>query len=58
MAKLSLTDDELNFLRRLPFFHEDYLTWLKSFRFNPQQVVVSVTDEGQLAIRISTLGAK
>lgn len=53
MANLSLSDNELNFLRRLPFFQEDYLTWLKSFRFNPEQVVVSTTDEGQLAIRIS-----
>ncbi|MBV2191489.1 MULTISPECIES: nicotinate phosphoribosyltransferase [Providencia] len=53
MAKLSLSDDELGFLRRLPFFQEDYLMWLRSFRFNPEQVVVSTTDEGQLAIRIS-----
>ena len=53
MAKLSLTDEELSFLRSLPFFKEDYLTWFKSFRFNPEQVKVSVTDDGQLAIRIS-----
>lgn len=53
MAKLSLSDEELSFLRSLPFFQEDYLTWFKSFRFNPEQVKVSVTDDGQLAIRIS-----
>lgn len=53
MAKLSLSDEELSFLRSLPFFKEDYLTWFKSFRFNPEQVKVSVADDGQLAIRIS-----
>ncbi|HBO23672.1 MAG TPA: nicotinate phosphoribosyltransferase [Providencia sp.] len=53
MAKLSLSDEELSFLRSLPFFQEDYLTWFKLFRFNPEQVKVSVTDDGQLAIRIS-----
>ncbi|OAT53689.1 nicotinate phosphoribosyltransferase [Providencia heimbachae] len=53
MAKLALSDDELNFLRSLPFFKDDYLNWLKSFRFNPEQVAITVSDEGQLAIRIS-----
>ncbi len=53
MANLSLSDNELNFSPPLTFLQEDYLTWLKSFRFNPEQVVVSTTDEGQLAIRIS-----
>lgn len=53
MAQLSLSDDEYQYLRTLPFFTEDYLSWLKTFRFNPKQVVVSVADNGQLAIRIS-----
>lgn len=53
MAQLSLSDDEYQYLRTLPFFTEDYLSWLKTFRFNPEQVVVSVADNGQLAIRIS-----
>lgn len=53
LAKLALSDDEYRYLNSLPFFKEDYLLWLKSFRFKPEQVVVSVTDDGQLAIRIS-----
>ncbi|CAG9414886.1 nicotinate phosphoribosyltransferase [Providencia alcalifaciens] len=53
MAQLSLSDDEYQYLRTLPFFTEDYLSWLKTFRFNPEQVVVSVADNGQLAMRIS-----
>lgn len=53
MAQLSLSDDEYQYLRTLPFFNEDYLLWLKTFRFNPKQVVVSIADNGQLAMRIS-----
>ena len=53
MAQLSLSDDEHQYLRTLPFFTEDYLSWLKTFRFNPQQVAVSTAEDGQLAIRIS-----
>ncbi len=53
MAELSLSDDEFTYLSGLPFFKTDYLIWLKSFRFKPEQVNVSVTDKGQLAIRIS-----
>lgn len=55
MASLSLTDDELNYLTQLPFFKADYLVWLKTFRFKPEQVAVSVTPEGQLALRITGL---
>ncbi|WP_237385243.1 nicotinate phosphoribosyltransferase [Xenorhabdus sp. Sc-CR9] len=55
MADLTLTEREADYLSRLPFFKEDYLNWCKTFRFNPKQVEVSVTDEGQLAIRISGL---
>ena len=53
LAQLTLSDDEFHYLSSLPFFKEDYLLWLKSFRFKPEQVVVSVADGGQLAIRIS-----
>ncbi|NHB91657.1 nicotinate phosphoribosyltransferase [Photorhabdus cinerea] len=55
MADLALTDAEFNYLANLPFFKADYLNWLKTFRFNPQQVNISVTSAGQLAIRISGL---
>ncbi|WP_445493949.1 nicotinate phosphoribosyltransferase [Photorhabdus sp. SF281] len=55
MADLALTDAEFNYLSSLPFFKADYLNWFKTFRFNPQQVNISVTGSGQLAIRISGL---
>jgi nicotinate phosphoribosyltransferase len=51
MSALSLSDDECRYLATLPFFHQDYLNWLRDFRFDPQQVTVSNLD-GQLAIRI------
>ncbi|MGM0935989.1 MAG: nicotinate phosphoribosyltransferase [Pseudomonadota bacterium] len=53
MADLSLTKEEFHYLSSLPFFKEDYLTWLKQFHFKPEQVDISTTDDGQLAIRIS-----
>lgn len=53
MADLSLTKEEFHYLSSLPFFKEDYLTWLKQFHFKPEQVDISTTDDRQLAIRIS-----
>ncbi|CDL87416.1 nicotinate phosphoribosyltransferase [Xenorhabdus cabanillasii] len=55
MADLALTEREAEYLSSLPFFKQDYLDWFKTFRFNSEQVKVSVTDKGQLAIRISGL---
>ncbi|EKT58446.1 nicotinate phosphoribosyltransferase [Providencia sneebia] len=52
MAALSLTDEESHYLSKLPFFKDDYLAWLKTFRFKPEQVQVSTDPNGQLAIRI------
>lgn len=53
MADLSLTDEESRYLISLPFFKDDYLAWLKIFRFKPEQVNITTADDGQLAIRIS-----
>ncbi|GBU12640.1 nicotinate phosphoribosyltransferase [Enterobacterales bacterium] len=52
MSQLALTDDESAYLSGLPFFSADYLNWLKTFRFNPEHVVVSDRD-GHLHVRIS-----
>ncbi|MDR3432325.1 MAG: nicotinate phosphoribosyltransferase [Rouxiella aceris] len=52
MSTLALTEDEFRYLDSLPFFSQDYLQWLRSFRYNPQHV--EVTDRsGQLHIRIA-----
>ncbi|WP_431296178.1 nicotinate phosphoribosyltransferase [Rahnella sp. PAMC 25559] len=51
MSELALTDDEFTYLSGLPFFTQDYLSWLKTFRYNPQHVTVSDRD-GHLHVRI------
>lgn len=51
MQSLRLQDDEFQWLSGLPFFKEDYLEWLREFRYNPQQVTVT-NDNGKLNIRL------
>ncbi|MGD8164376.1 nicotinate phosphoribosyltransferase [Pantoea sp. FN0307] len=52
MSQLALSDDEYAWLAGLPFFKTDYLDWLKTFRYNPDQVKVR-NHAGKLDIRIS-----
>jgi nicotinate phosphoribosyltransferase len=52
MQHLRLQDDEYQWLSGLPFFEADYLNWLREFRYDPRQVVVS-NDNGKLHIRLS-----
>ncbi|WP_411755310.1 nicotinate phosphoribosyltransferase [Serratia sp. (in: enterobacteria)] len=52
MSELALTDAEYHYLSSLPFFHQDYLRWLRGFRYDPQQVTISNHD-GKLHIRIA-----
>ncbi|SFD13093.1 nicotinate phosphoribosyltransferase [Pragia fontium] len=54
MQDLALTEDEYHYLASLPFFHQDYLDWLKTFRFNSDQVQVT-NENGKLQIRITGL---
>ena len=54
MRDLALTEDEYQYLTSLPFFQQDYLNWLKTFRFNPAQVQVS-NEKGRLKVRITGL---
>ena len=51
MQHLTLQDDEYQWLSGLPFFKADYLTWLRDFRYKPEQVTV-VNDNGKLDIRL------
>lgn len=51
MQALALTDAEYAWLSDLPFFADDYLNWLRNFRYDPQQVEVR-NHHGKLAIRI------
>ncbi|MEG5366212.1 nicotinate phosphoribosyltransferase [Enterobacter hormaechei] len=52
MQHLALTDDEYQWLSGLPFFKADYLTWLREFRYKPEQVTVT-NDNGKLDIRLT-----
>ncbi|WP_410015885.1 nicotinate phosphoribosyltransferase [Sodalis sp. C49] len=52
MRNLALSDEEFAFLSALPFFHQDYLAWLRAFRFDPRQVRVR-DHNGKLDIRIT-----
>ncbi len=51
MQHLTLQDDEYQWLSGLPFFKDDYLNWLRAFRYKPEQVTVS-NDNGKLNIRL------
>lgn len=51
MQSLKLQDDEYQWLSGLPFFKQDYLNWLREFRYDPRQVTVS-NDNGKLNIRL------
>lgn len=52
MSQLALTDAEYQYLSGLPFFRQDYLNWLRNFRYDPQQVSIDDHD-GHLQIRIA-----
>ncbi|CAM8213481.1 nicotinate phosphoribosyltransferase [Enterobacter asburiae] len=51
MQHLTLQDEEYQWLSGLPFFKDDYLNWLRDFRYKPEQVSV-VNDNGKLDIRL------
>ncbi|MBV4412187.1 nicotinate phosphoribosyltransferase [Enterobacteriaceae bacterium YMB-R22] len=52
MQHLALTDEEFHWLCALPFFKDDYLSWLRQFRYNPDQVKIS-SQNGKLDIRLT-----
>ena len=52
MRDLKLQDDEYHWLSTLPFFSQDYLDWLRDFRYDPGQVTVN-NENGKLNIRLS-----
>ncbi|PVZ82363.1 nicotinate phosphoribosyltransferase [Serratia sp. S1B] len=52
MSQLALTEAEYHYLSGLPFFSQDYLNWLRDFRYEPRQVTIS-DGHGHLQIRIA-----
>ncbi|WP_159513783.1 MULTISPECIES: nicotinate phosphoribosyltransferase [Enterobacter] len=51
MQHLTLQNEEYQWLSGLPFFKADYLSWLRDFRYKPEQVTV-LNDNGKLDIRL------
>ncbi|CAL4326420.1 nicotinate phosphoribosyltransferase [Buchnera aphidicola] len=54
MRSLSLSHEEYIYMNSFPFFKQEYLHWLKKFRYNISQVKIN-NYQGQLHIRISGL---
>ncbi|KAH9578370.1 Nicotinate phosphoribosyltransferase [Trypanosoma melophagium] len=40
MQYISLTDDEYEYLSSKRYFRKDYLDWLRTYQFNPEQVTI------------------
>jgi nicotinate phosphoribosyltransferase len=51
IAQLRFTEDELTYLASLPFFKADYLTFLRNFSLNAEQVFIEESNH-QLSITI------
>ncbi|KJK19173.1 nicotinate phosphoribosyltransferase [Pseudomonas sp. NPDC087612] len=52
LAEVSITQDQLAYLGRIPFIKPDFIRFLSLFRFNLRYVHVGIDDAGQLAIRL------
>lgn len=51
MSQLALSRDEVSFLyHELPYLPPTYIDFLRGFRFDPDEVSVSLTEEGRLSI--------
>lgn len=55
MSRLFLTLNEYNYLKSLTSFKEDYLDWLKKFRFNPDNIDIEINKNNQLSLKIKGL---
>ncbi|WP_406657262.1 nicotinate phosphoribosyltransferase [Methanolobus sp. ZRKC2] len=53
MPELALTDDEYKWLKAsCPYFKPMYIEYLRNYRFDPSEVTVNLTDNGDLDLRI------
>ena len=53
MRNICITEEEIAFMkRRMYYLPEWYFTFLRGYRFNPNEVNISQTNEGQLSITI------
>lgn len=54
MGDIRLADDEIEFLRQLELFDEDFLTYLATFQLKPEQVRLQLI-EGELQVHVEGL---
>ncbi|MFS2161656.1 nicotinate phosphoribosyltransferase [Pseudomonas sp. Pseusp122] len=52
LAEVSITQDQLAYLEKIPFIKPDFIRFLSLFRFNLRYVHVGIDDAGQLAIKL------
>ena len=52
LAEVSVTQDQLAYLEKIPFIKPDFIRFLSLFRFNLIYVPVCLDDAWQLAIRV------
>lgn len=53
MGSLELQDDELEYIKTLPFFKPSYISYLKNYHFNSDEVNVALTSDNDLEIKIN-----
>lgn len=52
LAEVSITQDQLAYLEKIPFIKPDYIRFLGLFRFNLRYVQVAIDDARQLPIKL------
>lgn len=52
LSGLKLKPEEIGYLKKFPYIQQDYLEFLSSFRFDPNQVAVQQSPDGQLDVTV------
>ena len=52
LSVLSLTKEEVNFLKTIPYLRPTYIEWLNGYRFDPSEVGITQDENGYLSITI------
>jgi len=53
LSGLKLKPKEINFLKRYPYIQKDYLDFLESYRYDPKQVSIFQSPDGQLDVTVN-----
>jgi len=52
LCTLRFSKDELEYLRKIPFFKKDFIDFLSLMKLNREHVIPEITDEGALSIKV------